>query len=148
MATTTRLNEPLAPSTTQGYSAPAAAKLAGVTYRQADHWERTRVLRPSAKSANGSGTSRRYSVMDVRVLAVLRELSRLGARLISLQLPTERIAFAIERGDRWLLATPDADIDSCNDEQLSITMEAAGTMGVWLLDLRSILAGVEVGAEV
>src|SRR5258708_5092003 len=135
MAMTTQISaEPLAPSTQQVYSTPKAAELAGVSYRQADHWERTRVLRPSGTLANGSGSARKYTPEDVQVLAVLRELSKLGAKIITLGLPTERICLAIERGDRWLIATPDAFIDSCGEGEIALAVESASTMGAWELD--------------
>ena len=40
----------------EGYRAPQVCKLAGITYRQLDYWDRTELLQPSLVAAQGSGT--------------------------------------------------------------------------------------------
>jgi hypothetical protein len=52
------------------YSAPEAHALAGVSYRQLDYWDRTRIVRPSTL-AQGSGTQRRYTLDDVIAVALV-----------------------------------------------------------------------------
>lgn len=57
-----------------GFSAVQACRLAGITYRQLDYWARSDLLRPSAAEAAGSGSARRYSALDVRILRVVSQL--------------------------------------------------------------------------
>lgn len=61
-----------------GYSGPQACKLSGITYRQLDHWTRTRFVAPSITAANGSGTQRRYSTVDVVCLRIVKLLTDRG----------------------------------------------------------------------
>lgn len=57
-----------------GFSGPQVCQLAGITYRQLDYWARSDLLRPSVADAAGSGSARRYSALDVRILRVLSQL--------------------------------------------------------------------------
>ncbi|MFN0090349.1 MAG: MerR family transcriptional regulator [Acidimicrobiales bacterium] len=70
-------------------SGPGAARLAGVSYRQLDHWARQGWAAPSACE----GRARRYTVGDVARVCLLRHvgqsglnLSRLGPQLAGLEL--------------------------------------------------------------
>jgi DNA-binding transcriptional MerR regulator len=56
-------------------SRQAIAVVNGLTYRMLDYWARESILVPSIMDAHGSGSSRRYSFMDLvaaRALVVLR----------------------------------------------------------------------------
>lgn len=61
------------------FSTDAFIQQVGVTYRVADYWDRTGVLRPSIAEARGSGSSRVYSAKDVEIGKVIARLGRLGA---------------------------------------------------------------------
>jgi DNA-binding transcriptional MerR regulator len=63
------------------YSGPAAAEIAGITYRQLDYWARTDLVRPSVSAARGSGSRRRYSQRDLFVLKTIKRLLDVGIRL-------------------------------------------------------------------
>lgn len=67
--------------TDAGYRAPQVCNLVGITYRQLDYWARTGLLRPSIKSAQGSGSQRRYSFTDVVQLKVVKRLLDAGMSL-------------------------------------------------------------------
>jgi len=71
-----RRRQPRAP-----YTTTEVARLAGVSYRQLDYWDRSGVLRPSVRSAKGSGTARRYSDDDLVRCRVIAELLRYGFSL-------------------------------------------------------------------
>lgn len=60
------------------FSSVQVCRAAGITYRQLDYWTRVGVLRPPM-AANGSGTSRAYSELELNIAAVVRQLSALGA---------------------------------------------------------------------
>jgi len=57
-----------------GFSSATAARLAGITYRQLDHWTRVNVVVPSIEPAAGYGSKRRWNFVDIVGLRVLREL--------------------------------------------------------------------------
>lgn len=61
-----------------GYSGPQATTLAGITYRQLDHWTRTDFVPPSITAAHGSGTQRRFSSVDVVCLRIVKLLTDRG----------------------------------------------------------------------
>ena len=65
----------------EGFSAPQACKLVGISYRQIDCWARSGLLRPSLAEARGSGRRRRYSYRDLVQLKVIRRLLDAGIAL-------------------------------------------------------------------
>jgi hypothetical protein len=71
------------PDVGRGFSGPRAAEIAGITYRQLDYWARTGLVVPSLKVPKGSGDRRRYSVDDVRLLALLGYVGEGQRRLVA-----------------------------------------------------------------
>ena len=65
----------------QGYRAPEAKRIAGITYRQLDYWTRTGLVTPSVKDAHGSGSQRLYSFRDLATLRVIKKLLDMGVSL-------------------------------------------------------------------
>ncbi len=65
----------------QGFRAPEAVRIAGVTYRQLDYWTRTGLVTPSIKDAHGSGSQRLYSFQDLATLKVIKRLLDTGVSL-------------------------------------------------------------------
>lgn len=55
------------------------AEAAGCTYRQVDYWGRTGLLTPSVVPADGSGSRRGYSVVDVELGRMIAALARFGS---------------------------------------------------------------------
>ncbi|HEX9683706.1 MAG TPA: MerR family transcriptional regulator [Acidimicrobiales bacterium] len=74
---------------TAGFSGKKAAEIAGITYRQLDHWARTELLTPSIQEAHGSGSRRQYSYPDLVKLRIIKKLRDTG-------LPMPRIRAAVE----------------------------------------------------
>jgi DNA-binding transcriptional MerR regulator len=64
-----------------GFSADAARRIAGISYRQLDYWDKTTLVRPSVQHARGKGSRRVYAFED---LVELRVVARLLAAGISL----------------------------------------------------------------
>jgi hypothetical protein len=83
----------------KGYTSEEAAAIAGITYRQLDYWDRTRLVRPSIAEARGMGTRRLYSFDD---LLRLRAIKRLAERGVSLQRIRRAIDSFEEVGDEEL----------------------------------------------
>ena len=69
----------------EGFSAPQACRLVGISYRQIDYWARTGLLRPSLAEAQGSGRRRRYSYRDLVQLKVIRRLLDAGIGLVKIR---------------------------------------------------------------
>jgi len=69
----------------EGFSAPQACKLVGISYRQIDYWARTGLLRPSLVDGRGSGRRRRYSYRDLVQLKVIRRLLDAGIGLVKIR---------------------------------------------------------------
>lgn len=64
-----------------GFRGPVACAAAGITYRQLDYWARTKLVPPSIRAADGSGTKRLYSFRDIVVLKVIKRLLDAGVSL-------------------------------------------------------------------
>ncbi len=75
--------------TETGFSAENAKRLAGITYRQLDHWAKTRLVGSSVRQAGGKGSRRAYSFQDVVALRVVAELRRAGLSLQSIRQAVE-----------------------------------------------------------
>lgn len=70
----------------EAFSSQSAAHLAGISYRQLDHWARSGLLPPSLSPAEpGIGRRRRYSFLDVVALCTVAELRRAGVSLQALR---------------------------------------------------------------
>lgn len=67
------------------YGSVEACRIANISYRQLDYWDRTDLIKPSVRAAAGSGTSRRYSEADVESLSVVAVLERWGFSLQALR---------------------------------------------------------------
>lgn len=51
----------------------------GATYRQLDNWCRERVLAPARMTERGPGSRRRWTLDQVRIVALVTDLAALGA---------------------------------------------------------------------
>jgi DNA-binding transcriptional MerR regulator/predicted RNase H-like HicB family nuclease len=79
-----------------GFSAEFARKLAGISYRQLDYWDKTGLLRPSIRQARGKGSRRVYSFGDLVELRVIARLMAVGISLATVRKATRylRLHFA------------------------------------------------------
>ena len=69
----------------QGYGSMSAVRIAGITYRQLDHWATKGLVRPSLAEAAGSGSRRQYSYGDLVTLRAVKRLLDAGLRLQKIQ---------------------------------------------------------------
>ena len=65
----------------QGYRAPQVKEIVGISYRQLDYWDRTGLVNPSIKGAEGSGSQRLYGFQDLLQLRVIKQLLDAGVSL-------------------------------------------------------------------
>ncbi len=95
----------------QGFRAPQVCHLVGITYRQLDYWARTGLLRPSLKTARGSGSQRLYGFSDVVQLKVVKRLLDAGMSLKKIRQAIEILRIQLQ-SDR-----PLADVTLLSDGQ-------------------------------
>jgi DNA-binding transcriptional MerR regulator len=69
----------------EGFRGPQVCSIVGITYRQLDHWTRTKLVRPSIAEAHGRGTQRLYSYTDLVELKVIKSLLDGGLSLQSVR---------------------------------------------------------------
>ena len=70
---------------TDGYRAPQVCKIVGISYRQLDYWARTGLIVPSLQAADGSGSLRLYSFLDLVRLRVVKRLRATGVSLAKIR---------------------------------------------------------------
>ncbi|HCB33958.1 MAG TPA: MerR family transcriptional regulator [Acidimicrobiaceae bacterium] len=61
-----------------GFRAPNVARIVGITYRQLDHWATKGIVKPSLRTATGSGSRRLYTYRDLLELKVVQTLREQG----------------------------------------------------------------------
>jgi DNA-binding transcriptional MerR regulator len=65
----------------EAFDSKSASRIAGVSLRQIQYWDERGFIRPSVKLADGRGTKRLYSFLDLIQLRVVKDLSRHGLSL-------------------------------------------------------------------
>lgn len=117
-------------------SSRQACEVAGITYRQVDWWARTGIVLPSLVDAAGSGSRRRYSVEDVRLLAVVGRVTEASPRaeLAPLGRALDGLA-VVEDWTGWVY------IDG-RSGAIGRSPEILGTVG-WVVDLGRIDAEID-----
>lgn len=81
-------------------STKQVADLAGITFRMIDHWDRNGVIHASVP-AEGSGSRRRYTLGDVRLIQVVKLLRELNAELEVAARAVEELRELEEDGCEW-----------------------------------------------
>lgn len=81
----------------EGFRAPTVAKIVGISYRQLDYWARTKLVEPSLRPADGSGSMRLYGFADIVQLKVVKRLLDTGVSLHKVRLAIEEVC---KRGDK------------------------------------------------
>lgn len=74
----------------EGFRGPQVCNIVGITYRQLDYWARTKLVPPSIRPAQGSGSQRLYSFADLVDLKLIKKLLETG---VSLQRVREAIEY-------------------------------------------------------
>jgi DNA-binding transcriptional MerR regulator len=74
----------------EGFRGPQVCNIVGISYRQLDYWARTKLVPPSIRPAQGSGSQRLYSFNDLVDLKLIKNLLETG---VSLQRVREAIDY-------------------------------------------------------
>ncbi|MEA2002571.1 MAG: MerR family transcriptional regulator [Actinomycetota bacterium] len=129
-----------------GYRAPQVCKLVGITYRQLDYWARTGLIKPSIQSAQGSGTQRRYSFIDIVQLKVVKKLLDAGMSLkkirSAMDILREQLASNNPLNDVTLLSDG-ASIFAAHsaDEVVDVFQKGQGVFGIAVGPVQQELEG-------
>jgi DNA-binding transcriptional MerR regulator len=120
----------------QGFRAPEAQRIAGITYRQLDYWTRTGLVTPSIRDAHGSGSQRLYSFQDLATMRVIKRLLDTGVSLQRVRKAVEHLRSMDRRPHGVTLmsdghgvyeaASPEAVVDLLRNGQgvFAISLEA------------------------
>jgi DNA-binding transcriptional MerR regulator len=73
------------------FTAGQASRLSGVRYRTLDYWATSHFLPPSAQTAEGTGTQRGYTFLDLVQLRVAKRLRDAGISLQGLRKVQQRL---------------------------------------------------------
>ena len=80
---------------TKSFSTREAVRQAGLSYRRADYWVRTGAVAPTGQAASGSGSRRRWAVLDVHRLTAIADVATALAGFGVTALPVELV------GELW-----------------------------------------------
>lgn len=67
------------------FNTATVARITGLTKRQIGHWDTTDLIKPSVQGAEGSGTTRLYSFIDLVQLTVAKRLKDSGVSIQKLR---------------------------------------------------------------
>lgn len=134
----------LGPDEQLGYRVPIACQVAGITYRQLDYWARTNLVKPSIRSARGSGSQRLYSFKDVLVLKIVKRLLDTGISLQNIRLAVKSLR---ERGVNDIaeitLVSDGTTVYEChsNEQVIDLLSGGQGVFGVAIPGIMKELSG-------
>ncbi len=118
-----------------GCRGPAVCRVVGITYRQLDYWDRTGLIAPTVRSAQGSGTQRLYSFRDILVLKVVKRLLDTGVSLQQIRTAINQLAdYGVDDLAKITLMSDGASIYLCrsNDEVIDLINGGQGVFGIAL----------------
>lgn len=116
-----------------GYRGPTACKAAGITYRQLDYWARTKLVEPTVRSAQGSGSQRLYSFRDVLVLKIVKSLLDTGVSLQQIRASVDHLRTrGVEDLSRITLMSDGRSVYECTSasEVIDLVQAGQGVFGI------------------
>jgi len=135
--------------TEYGYPAKRAAKIIGIGYGTLDYWARTGFIEPSIVQADGRGSSRVYSFLDLVALKVAFELREKG---VSLQALRQVVAYLRQHQNKTespvngaVLVTDGKRVFVATDNDILIDVIRSGQL-VWALALDKAVASLREAA--
>jgi len=139
-----------------GFGSTIVLKLAGVTYRQLDHWARTGLVGSSIRQAAGHGSRRVYSFEDLVALRVVARLLDAGVSLQAVRRAVEYLKrhtirplstlALVAKGDRVFVLTgnPAKIIEATAQGQVVIAIDVEPIVK----DLRSDVTELSAAREI
>lgn len=122
-----------------GYRGPTVCKIVGITYRQLDYWARTRLVEPTVRRAEGSGTQRLYSFDDVLQIKVVKRLLDTGVSLQKVRLAVEELRARGRSLAESTLISDGASVFAVDDDAEVLDLLRRG-QGVFAISLEPVVA--------
>ena len=122
------------------FSTGEAVRITGVSFRNIDHWARTRFIVPSIAEANGTGTERKYSFSDLLALRVARELREAGIltqylrRVVDYLRTRTRLANPLAEC-RLIVTQSDVKVATSREQIVSVLLSPGQTSFAFVFDL-------------
>jgi DNA-binding transcriptional MerR regulator len=126
----------------QGFRAPEAVRITGVSYRQLDYWTRTDLVTPSIKDAHGSGTQRLYSFQDLATLRVIKRLLDTGLSLQRIRKAVAHLRGMDERPHGVTLMSDGTGIYEAHSPEAVVDLLKGG-QGVFAISLDAVWSDLE-----
>lgn len=116
----------------KGFRGPQVCNIVGITYRQLDYWARTKLVPPSLRPAQGSGSQRLYSFSDLVDLKLIKKLLETG---VSLQRVREAIDYLHSLGHDLsgvTIASDGTSVYACKspEEVYDLLLGGQGVFGI------------------
>ena len=126
----------------QGFRAPEAVRITGVTYSQLDYWTRTDLVTPSINDAHGSGTQRLYSFQDLATLRVIKRLLDTGLSLQRIRRAVAHLRAMEERPHGVTLMSDGEGIYEAHSPEAVVDLLKGG-QGVFAISLDAVWNDLE-----
>ena len=126
----------------QGFRAPEAVRITGVSYRQLDYWTRTDLVTPSINDAHGSGTQRLYSFQDLATLRVIKRLLDTGLSLQRIRKAVAHLRQMDERPHGVTLMSDGTGIYEAHSPEAIVDLLKNG-QGVFAISLDAVWRDLE-----
>jgi DNA-binding transcriptional MerR regulator len=130
----------------QGYRAPEAKRIAGITYRQLDYWTRTGLVTPSIKDAHGSGSQRLYSFQDLATLRVIKKLLDTGVSLQRVRKAVEHLRGMKRSPHGVTLMSDGAGVYEAHSPEAVVDLLKNG-QGVFAISLDAVYSDLEASVN-
>ena len=135
----------------ESFSTGEAVRITGVSFRNIDYWARTKFIAPSIAEAQGTGTERRYSFLDLLALRVARELREAGVSTHSLRRVVEflRTRKGLTNLAQCHLIVTGADVQVATSPEkiMSALLRPGQTSFAFVFDLARTVDEMKAGIE-
>jgi DNA-binding transcriptional MerR regulator len=122
----------------EGYRGPTVTKIVGITYRQLDYWARTKLVEPTYRKAEGSGTQRLYSFDDIVRLRVVKRLLDTGVSLQKVRMAVDELRSRGASLAGTTLMSDGSTVYAVDDDAQVLDLLKRG-QGVFALDLDPVV---------
>lgn len=132
------------PDESVGYRVPTALQVVGITYRQLDYWDHTKLVQPSVRPARGSGSQRLYSFRDIVTLKIVKRLLDTGISLRNIRLALDKLHdLGVEDLAQVTLVSDGTTVYACTtaDEVIDLLEGGQGVFGIALPGVLRELTG-------
>ncbi len=137
----------------ESFSTGDAVRITGVSFRNIDHWARTKFIVPSIADAKGTGSERKYSFSDLLALRVARELREAGISTQSLRrvidfLRTRRGLTNPLAECRMIVTGSDVQVATSRENMISALLRPGQTSFAFVFDIARTVGEMKEEIEI